>query len=61
MYVLSVLIEGRWSEDETERLDAAVRAATGTEFGTQIYGDISWVEVAGFVITRSADQCRRKW
>ena len=53
--------EGCWSEDETERLDAAVRASTGTEFGTQIYRNISWVEVADFVITRSADQCRRKW
>ena len=53
--------KGHWSEDEMERLDAAVRASTGTEFGTQIYGDISWVEVAGFVSTRSADQCRRKW
>ena len=52
---------GYWSEEEAERLDAAVRASTGTEFGEQIYGRINWVEVAEFVMTRSSDQCRKKW
>jgi hypothetical protein len=53
--------EGCWSEEEIGRLDASVRASTGTEFGSQIYGDINWVEVADFVMTRTSYQCRAKW
>ena len=58
---LTVFTAGYWSEEEIERLDAAVRASTGTEFGSQIYGDINWVEVSTFVMTRTSDQCRKKW
>ncbi|CAB4043882.1 cyclin-D-binding Myb-like transcription factor 1 [Paramuricea clavata] len=53
--------EGCWSEEEIGRLDASVRASTGTEFGSQIYGDINWIEVADFVMTRTSYQCRAKW
>ncbi|XP_028407706.1 cyclin-D-binding Myb-like transcription factor 1 [Dendronephthya gigantea] len=52
---------GPWSEEETQRLDAAVRASTGTEFGSQIYEKINWIEVALFVMTRTSIQCREKW
>ncbi|CAB4043393.1 cyclin-D-binding Myb-like transcription factor 1, partial [Paramuricea clavata] len=52
--------EGCWSVEEIERLDASVRASTGTEFGSQIYGDINWIEVADFVMTRTSYQCRAK-
>ena len=59
--LLLFLIAGSWSEDEIERLSAAVRASTGTDFGDQICRGICWTEVSTLVMTRTADQCRGKW
>ena len=59
--LLLFFIAGSWSEDEIERLSAAVRASTGTDFGDQICGGICWTEVSTLVMTRTADQCRGKW
>lgn len=56
-----LLLVGRWSKEEIDRLHGAVRAVTGTEFDTQIFGEIDWNEVSTYVMSRDAIQCRRKW
>lgn len=52
---------GKWTEEEEERLAAAVYAQTGEKPGTSITGNISWGSVADLVEKRTEKQCRAKW
>ncbi|CAG0901420.1 unnamed protein product [Darwinula stevensoni] len=52
---------GKWNEEEEQKLSDAVHQVCGQESGEMAVSGINWTEVAQIVGTRSEKQCRNKW
>lgn len=54
--------EGKWSEEEEERLKSIIKSLVGEEISKEaLTKAFPWTKIAQLMKTRTARQCRKKW